>query len=89
MKIISGGRGTGKTKKMLEMASETGGIVVCRDPADMRERAHSYGINIRQISFVPYNGLNEGIWAPIYIDNIEQYLKSQCPHLKSFTISID
>ena len=74
---------------MLEQASQTGGIVVCRDPADMRERAYAYGIDIRQISFVPYTGFNENIWTPIYIDNVETYLKYKCPHLESFTISID
>ena len=44
MFIISGGKGTGKTKALLERASAENGIVVCKDPEAMRERAHRYGI---------------------------------------------
>ena len=36
--------GTGKTKKLLELAKEFGAIVVCRNPNAMMSKAHAYGI---------------------------------------------
>ena len=44
MNIISGGRGVGKTKQLLEQAQAVGGTIVCRNPDAMRERAHRCGI---------------------------------------------
>ena len=49
---ISGGPGTGKTKKLIEAAYETGAIVVCSNPKGMLNKANSYGIpNVNFISY--------------------------------------
>ena len=44
MFIISGEKGTGKTRALLEKANVENGIIVCENPDKMRERAHRYGI---------------------------------------------
>ena len=44
MFVISGGKGTGKTKALLERVKAENAIVVCEDTMEMRERAYGYGI---------------------------------------------
>ena len=44
MFIVSGGRGTGKTRTLVERAKSEDAIIVCEDTIEMRERAYSYGI---------------------------------------------
>jgi hypothetical protein len=43
-KYIIGGNSSGKTRKMLEHAKESGAIVVCKNPYAMEAKARSYGI---------------------------------------------
>ena len=38
------GRGTGKTKKIMLMAKENNGILVCHNPSAMRSKALAYGL---------------------------------------------
>ena len=43
-RYIIGGNSTGKTRKLLEIAKESGAIVVCENPSAMLSKAHAYGI---------------------------------------------
>ena len=43
-RFIIGDNGTGKTRKLLEIAKESGAIVVCENPNAMMSKAHAYGI---------------------------------------------
>lgn len=86
MFIISGGRGTGKTKALLEKAQSEGGIVVCRDPEKMRERAHRYGIV--GLDIVGYDDIYiEG--KPVYIHDINKFIEHNMPEAKGYTLCID
>lgn len=86
MFIISGGRGTGKTKALLERAKAEGGIVVCRDPDKMRERAHRYGIV--GLDIVGYNDLYvDG--KPVYIHDINKFIEHNMPEAKGYTLCMD
>jgi hypothetical protein len=91
MFIISGGRGTGKTRALLERASAEGGIVVCRDPDIMRERAHRYGII--GLDIVGYNDLyavdSYTASKPVYIHDINKFIEHNMPEAKGYTLSID
>ena len=44
MTRIIEGRGTGKTKKLMEIAKENNAIFVCGNPVAMEVKAHGYGI---------------------------------------------
>ena len=44
-KYIVGGRSTGKTRKLLELAKEKDAIVICKNPAAMEYKALAYGIH--------------------------------------------
>ena len=71
MIIISGGRGIGKTKMLLEQAADAGGVVVCSDPASMRDRAHKYGITGLEI--ISYQDLYAGE-KPVYVHDVGKFL---------------
>ena len=49
---IIDGRGTGKTSRLLLLAKENNGIVVCAYPEWMREKAYNYGLV--GITFISY-----------------------------------
>lgn len=86
MFIISGGRGTGKTRALLERAATEGGIVVCRDPDVMRARAHKYGIT--GLDIVSYNDLYVA-GKPVYIHDINKFIEHNMPEAKGYTLCID
>ena len=46
------GRGTGKTRKLMEIAKENKAIFVCSNPRAMEAKAHAYGIV--GINFIDY-----------------------------------
>ena len=87
MVIISGGRGTGKTKLLLETAKANGGTVVCREPNIMRERAHRYGIT--GLNIISYEDLCHGTptEAPVYIHDINKFITYNFQEVKGYTIS--
>lgn len=41
---VMGGRGTGKTRKLMEIAKKEGAIFVCSNPYSMEQKAKNYGI---------------------------------------------
>lgn len=87
MLIISGGRGIGKTKMLLEQAAATGGTVVCRDPNKMRERAHKYGIV--GLNIICYGDLNEERDENTYIHDINSFLESKFGNVKGYSQQVD
>lgn len=56
---IIDGRGTGKTSRLLLLAKEKGGIVICARPDTMREKAYNYGLT--GIDFMSYNDFIKNI----------------------------
>jgi hypothetical protein len=87
MFIISGGRGTGKTKMLLEQAEDTGGVIVCRDPDTMRARAHKYGITgLEIISYEDlYNSKAASEEKPVYIHDINKFITYNFPEVRGYT----
>jgi hypothetical protein len=86
---IIGGRGTGKTYRLLEKASEVGGIVVCSNPAAMREKAHVWGFT--GIEFMQYHDyIAYYCEKPVFIDELELYVKSISGRtLQGYTYSLE
>ena len=82
MIIISGGRGIGKTKMLLEQAAAAGGVVVCSDPKSMRARAHEYGIVGLEI--VSYSELTNTD-VPVYIHDANKFLLERFGNVKGYT----
>lgn len=76
VRIIEG-RGTGKTKRLMELAKENDAIFVCSNPTSMEVKAHGYGIvGITFISYGQYlcNFLRGQEPKKIVIDELDAFL---------------
>lgn len=82
MIIISGGRGIGKTKMLLEQASASGATVVCSDPDALRARAHRYGIT--GLDFISYSDFSSSE-KPVYIHDVNKFLTECFGNVKCYT----
>ncbi len=82
MFIISGGRGCGKTKALLEKAYDEGGIIVCRDPDALRVRAHRCGIT--GLDIISYEDLITSE-KPVYIHDVNKFLTDRFGNVKGYT----
>ena len=91
MFIVSGGKGTGKTRALIERAKAEDGIIVCYDPIAMRERAHGYGIT--GLNIISYEDLYECevecYGKPLFIHDINQFIKYSFHEVKGYTINLD
>lgn len=80
---------SGKTSRLLLLAKENNGIVVCKNPDHMREKAYAYGLTgidfISYGSFSPLHYYNK----PIYIDELDLYLQYLNKNIQGYTISED
>ena len=84
---IIDGRGTGKTSRLLLLAKENNGIVVCKDPKVMREKAYCYGLT--GIDFISYDEFQFTHYynKPVFIDEIDMLLKYKNRDIQGYTIS--
>lgn len=90
-------RCSGKTSRLLLLAKENNGIVVCRNPERMREKAYGYGLT--GIDFVSYEDFDydvsnshssgQGYGKPVYIDELDAYLRYLNYDIQGYTISED
>lgn len=88
MLIISGGKGTGKTRALMDRAKLEDGIFVCENPQIMRDRAHKYSIT--GLNIVSYMELFEGRVKvndkPLFIHDINQFIKYTFPEVKGYSV---
>ena len=93
MFIISGGRGTGKTKTLLQKAADEGATIACADPTTMRERAYKYGIT--GLNIISYEDV--AIFkvaypdkpAVLYIHDINKFLETQFSAVSGYSLSFN
>jgi hypothetical protein len=88
MFIISGGKGTGKTRALIEKVKAENGVLVCNSPEAMRDRAYSYGITgLDLISYSDfYNGNAEEYGKPVFIHDINSLIKYYSHEIKGYSI---
>lgn len=82
-------RGSGKTNRLLLLAKENNGIVVCANPATMIEKAYNYGIvgaDFLSYEWYAYTD-NYDTSKPIFIDELELFLKKFDYNINGYTIS--
>ena len=84
---IIDGRGTGKTSRLLLLAKENNGVVVCSDPKTMREKAYCYGLT--GIDFISYSEFEftRRFNKPVFIDEIDMLLQYKNREIQGYTIS--
>ena len=87
---------SGKTSRLLLLAKENNGVVVCSNPDKMRKKAYVYGLT--GIDFVTYAAYceflsgygNEAlVGKPIYIDELDKFLNIYDTEIQGYTISED
>lgn len=91
---IFDGRGTGKTGRLFLLVKEYNGILICANPNAMKVKAAAYGFKDMPIySYDEY--WNEKVYlcyeedTPIFIDELEGFLKSWDPNIKGYSVSLD
>lgn len=88
MFIISGGKGIGKTRTLIERVKAEDGILVCEDTISMRERAYGYGIT--GLNLISYDDLYEckvdSYDKPIYIHDINKFIKYSFQEVKGYSV---
>lgn len=89
MKQIIDDRSTGKTSRLFLLAKEEKGIIVCRNPAAMREKAIGYGIvGIDFISYKDYpKVMAANIDKPVFIDELSAFWKYCDPNFAGYSES--
>lgn len=89
-KFIIGENSSGKTRKMLEDAKNSGAVVVCKHPLRMNDKANSYGIY--GLKFISYEEMDMDIVDAdkIAIDEIGEFFKHRFGvELDSFTMTVN
>ena len=91
MFIVSGGKGTGKTRALVERAKAEDGIIVCEDTIAMRERAHGYGIT--GLNIMSYDELYEckvdRYDKPLFIHDINSFIKYSFHEVKGYSVNLE
>lgn len=84
-------RSSGKTSRLMLLAKENNGIIVCHSPQAMQEKAYGYGITgIDFISYEKYLYTDDyDLSKPIYIDEIEQFLQIIDDAIEGYTLSLE
>ena len=86
MFVVSGGRGTGKTRTLLERVKEENAILVCEDTIEMRERAYKYGIvGLNLMSYKEFDTI-EKVEEPVYIHDVNKYISYGNRNVKGYSV---
>lgn len=82
-------KSSGKTSRLLLLAKENKGIIVCSNPQAMRYKAKQYGFeDIQVISYEDFIKFNYPEYT-YYIDEIDKLLWTICPTSAGYTISLE
>ena len=85
------GRGTGKTLRLMLLAKENNGVLVCSNPYAMEQKARAYGLTGFQIiGYHDYlNDIYDWKTAPCFIDELEEFVKWIGNDLSGYTLSLE
>ena len=88
MKQIIDDRASGKTGRLILLAKEAGGIVVCRHPDVMKEKAIGYGITgVDFVSYRDYPTFMLSNEKPVFIDELSCFWKYVDPNFIGYSES--
>ena len=89
-------KATGKTGRLLLLAKERNGVIVCNNPDRIRAKAHNYGIvgvDIvgygEYINFISGYGNELLVGRPIFIDEIDMFLRELDIEIAGYSLSED
>lgn len=84
-------RGSGKTSKLMLLAKENNGVLVCANPYAMEAKARAYGLTgFSIISYHDYiNDIYDYSKTKCFIDELEEFVKYLGNDLSGYTISCE
>ena len=85
------GRGTGKTGRLMLLAKEVNGVLVCENPIAMRNKAQIYGLTgFDIISYSDYVQHNYPFDKLCFIDELESFVQFLCLNkFAGYTLSLE
>ena len=87
---IIDGKSSGKTSRLMLLAKEHNGVLVCANPYAMREKAHAYGLTgFDIISYSDYLNHNYEFGKECFIDEVEAFLKSLGNNISGYSLSLE
>jgi len=82
-------RGAGKTSRLMLLAKENNGILVCSNPHTMENKARAYGLTgFDIISYSDYFKHNYESGKMVFIDELDAYLRSLDNNLSGYSLTI-
>lgn len=70
-------RGSGKTSRLMLLAKENNGILVCENPYAMETKARAYGFtDLAIISYKDFFERNYELNMPCFIDELDRYVET-------------
>ena len=82
-------RGSGKTSRLMLLAKENNGVLVCSNPYAMANKAHAYGLTgFDIISYADYFDRKYEHGKPVFIDELDGYVKSLGNNLSGYSLTI-
>lgn len=83
-------RASGKTSRLMLLAKENNGVLVCANPHAMRTKATAYGLTgFDIISYYDYVQHNYDYGKMCFIDELECFVKSLGNNLSGYTLSTE
>ena len=83
-------RGSGKTSRLMLLAKENNGILVCSNPRAMEQKAKDYGLSgieiISYYDYVKHQYLNNH--KPIFIDELELFARWFNNNLQGYSLTV-
>lgn len=91
-KIIDS-RSSGKTSRLMLLAKEQNGVIVCNNPSALKNKALNYGIvGIDFVNYQEYIDYLQGYTStinnrPIFIDELEMFIQYLDETVQGFSLS--
>ena len=83
-------RGHGKTSRLMLLAQESHGVLVCANPRDMKIKAKNYGFSdFEIISYYDYLEHKYSYEKMVFIDELELFVKSLGNNLNGYSLSLE
>ena len=82
-------RGSGKTSRLMLLAKEHDGVLVCSNPHAMEKKAEAYGLTgFEIISYYDYLQHNYPMGKEVFIDELDMFVKSLGNKLNGYSLTI-
>lgn len=83
-------RGSGKTSRLMLLAQENNGILVCGNPHGMAAKAKAYGLTgFDIISYADYFQQNYEYGKPCFIDELDLCLRHWEDNIAGYSLTLE